>query len=112
MKKKGILQWGAAVLIVAACLIFLVGFRAYHGADMAPALKDGDLLILYKQGTWHTGDVVCYKEADGTSGIARIHRIEESGYELIHDAEPEVSFMVGKNQVNAKVIFLFRVRGI
>ena len=111
-KRRGILQWGAVILIAAACLFFLVGVRAYHGADMAPALKDGDLLILYKQGVWRTGDVVCYKEADGSRKVARIHKKEEDGYELVLDAEPQETFYVEKDQVTAKVIFLFRIRGI
>ena len=79
---------------------------------MTPALKDGDLLILYKQGTWYTGDVVCYHEADGSRKFARIHKKEEDGYELVLDAKPQETFYVAKDQVIEKVIFLFRVRGI
>ena len=112
MKKESIIVWAVIVLAAAACFIFLIGLHACHGADMAPAVKDGDLLILYKQGALHRGDVVIYKDLEGRRQVARIFGLEGNDLELCLDAAPEEMIRAEKSQIIGKAVFLFRIRGI
>ena len=65
----------AAVIATAVILVFtfVFGVDIYHGNEMHPSLKDGDLVITYKLGKYNLGDVVRYKDPQtGTSRYSRI----------------------------------------
>lgn len=42
------------------------------GNSMFPMVKDGDLVLFYRLGGYHIGDVVLYKDADGKQRVGRI----------------------------------------
>ena len=63
-----------AGLALIAILVFSFGFliTQHHGQGMAPAMKDGDLCIVFRRQAqslmglkWETGDVVAYKTEEG-----------------------------------------------
>lgn len=61
----------AAVITVVFTFVF--GVEIYHGNEMHPSLKDGDLVITYKLGKYGLGDIVRYK--DPQTGNSRCSRI-------------------------------------
>ena len=65
----------AAVIAAALILVFtfVFGVDIYHGNEMHPSLKDGDLVITYKLGKYNLGDIVRYK--DPQTGNYRYSRI-------------------------------------
>ncbi len=65
-------RWGVLITGILLCLLFVIGICPYHGNAMAPALADGDLLIIYRPGRCQTGDVVCYRDPEGRRRVARI----------------------------------------
>ena len=73
----------AAVIAVVIILIFtfVFGVDIYHGNEMHPSLKDGDLVITYKLGKYGLGDIVRY--TDPQTGNSRFSRIVGlSGYTI------------------------------
>ena len=65
----------AAALALAALFIFtfVLGIGIYHGNGMHPALKDGDLVIIWRLGELRAGDIVRYQDPE--TGEARYSRI-------------------------------------
>ena len=61
----------AGVIIVVFTFVF--GVDIYHGNEMHPSLKDGDLVITYKLGKYGLGDIVRY--TDPVAGNSRYSRI-------------------------------------
>ena len=67
----------ASVIILVFTFVF--GVDIYHGNEMHPSLKDGDLVITYKLGKYGLGDIVRY--TDPVTGNSRFSRIVGlSGY--------------------------------
>ncbi len=64
----------AAVIFGGAAVCWLWVLRPVYitGNAMFPALKDGDLCIVYRAGKYYTGDLVVYKTADGDTRAGRI----------------------------------------
>ena len=59
--------------VVILVFTFIFGVDIYHGNEMHPSLKDGDLVITYKLGKYNLGDIVRYK--DPKTGSSRYSRI-------------------------------------
>ena len=64
-----------AVIAASAIMVFsfVFGVDIYHGNEMHPSLKDGDLVLTYKLGKYNLGDVVRYKDPEtGSMHFSRI----------------------------------------
>ena len=66
--------------IAAACWLWMLRPVYITGNQMFPALKDGDLCIAYRAGTYYTGNLIIYKHE---SGKIRAGRIAASGGQVI-----------------------------
>ena len=76
-----------AVLAAAFTVIFtyVLGIYVNHGLRMDPAIKDGDLLILYRLGEYRTGEAVVY--SDPLTGKRAAARICAAGGSVVNLAE-------------------------
>ena len=71
--KELIIKICITIGIVAFLLFFVVGVHVYHKNNMAPSIRDGDLVITYKLNKGLYSDtVVSYKGSDGTRQFGRI----------------------------------------
>ena len=59
-----------AFLVVAATCIF--GFARVDGDYMKPAVKNGDIVILFRREAPRVRDVVAYKDAEGQTRLGRV----------------------------------------
>ena len=66
-----LIKLATAALLLWLALTFVFGVFRLAGNNMYPALKDGDLCVTYKLGTYHSGDVVAYR----VNGELRFGRI-------------------------------------
>lgn len=73
--KEAVLLLGIKVLVIAAVVFLLVtvvgGVFICHTSDMFPSLRDGDLVLTFRLGGYHSGDIVAY-EQDGETFFGRI----------------------------------------
>ena len=76
----------AAVVVAVTVLLVTVvgGVFICHTNDMYPAVRDGDLVITYRLGKCHTGDIIAYKH-DGDTLFGRI--VAEPGDEIYMDGD-------------------------
>ena len=88
---------------------YVIHIQRVQGNQTAPAVKDGDLCIFLKTEDYHTGDLIAYEDADGRKRVGRIIA-QEGSYRIVTDAHTE-SGLLRKEQLNGKMIFLFRRRG-
>lgn len=96
---------GSLALIVWLLLTYVGGVYLCHTSDMYPALRDGDLLITFKLGEYHSGDVVVY-EHDGAVCFGRI--IGEPTDVIVIDGEGE--FTVNGNRPYETIFYSTTVR--
>ena len=66
-----LLKLGIIAAAVAIAWIFLVGAYVNYGNNMYPAIRDGDLCIVWRPGAPRVGDVVSYKQ-DGVRRFGRV----------------------------------------
>ena len=74
-----LIKTGAAALLIWVLLTYVGGVYLCHTSDMYPALRDGDLVITFRLGEYHSGDVIVY-EHEGKICFGRI--IGEPGDEI------------------------------
>ena len=85
---KLLLKISVISLTAFAVLTWVLGFHRMAGNNMFPAIKDGDLCIMYKLEDYHSDDVVAYTDNSGATKIGRIVAVggqtvefpEEGGY--------------------------------
>ena len=65
------LRIGFFALTVGCIFTFVFGIHLLEGNDMYPAMKDGDLLVIYRLGNFNRWDVVEY-QVDGKKYVGRI----------------------------------------
>ena len=82
-------------LIVIAFLVvhaFLFEIEIYHGNDMYPAVKDGDLLLIYKLDKHIAGDVVLYEnQFSGKRELSRIFTRDGVEIDITPEGEPTIN---------------------
>lgn len=81
---KFIIKLAVVAAIVFVLLTFVGGIFICHNNDMHPSVRDGDLLITFKLGTYHAGDVIAYKLDDSTL-FGRV--VGEPGDRIVIDEE-------------------------
>ena len=78
---KRLIQAIIRLLLIAAFLIavhiYIAGPFPMHGNNMYPAVRDGDLCIVYRRGSINQSDVVVY-EYKGEQRIGRVAAVEGS----------------------------------
>ncbi len=96
------------VLIAAAFVLFRYVFciTLYHGNNMYPSIKDGDLCIAYRLGNISTGNVVVYTD-NGKKKVGRITATE--GHEVNVTDE---GFMIDGNPQYQDVLYETTAEGV
>ena len=113
---KGILiRVGTFALTLWIVFTFVFGIRIADGNDMAPAIREGDLLVYYRCGNFANRDsVVCETPAgDLKAGVT----VEPGRFFILGDCREESTDSrcfgtVGKDQIRGKVFLLWRRRNI
>ncbi len=81
-----LIKLALAASLVWGALTYVGGVFICHNNDMYPALRDGDLVITFRLGGYHTGDIaVC--RVNGQTFFGRI--VGEPGDEIFLDEEGE-----------------------
>lgn len=86
--------------IVAAVFHFVLGVHIQRGNRMAPAIRDGDLLICYKLDPYHTGDAVLYRVPEtGELAVSRIVAIGENEVSFTESGELQLNGFTPMEQI-------------
>ena len=110
----------AAVLSGMVFLLFylVLGIKIYHGNDMEPAIKDGDLLLYYRLCSgYNVGDAVVYR-ADDSILVGRIssgtgeENLGKDEYFIRSDKEDMHEDLIQDKEIIGEIITIFRRRGI
>lgn len=100
------------ILLIGSTVWFLsehvIHIQRVQGNQMAPDVRDGDLCIFLKTAEYHTSDLIAYEDADGCKRVGRIME-QEGSYRIVMDESNDKT--IRKEQLNGKMIFLFRRRG-
>lgn len=126
-KKKEILRrqrhmdlFKAAILSGMVFLLFslVLGIKIYHGNDMEPAIKDGDLLLYYRLGSgYNVGETVVYRADDGilvgriSSGTGE-EKLGKDEYFIRFHKEDMHEAVIQDKEIIGEIITILRRRGI
>ena len=83
----------AIVLIAFLCVYqFVFEIHIYHGNDMYPSIKDGDLLFVYKIGDPIAEDAVVYKNKEtGAKEVSRVFARDYGQIDFTPEGEPTLN---------------------
>lgn len=98
--KQLLLKIVIVVVLVYVAFNMVWGFAIVTGSDMAPAMKDGDLTLLYKLDDNYVNTEVIKYEVDGIHYFGRIVALEGDTVEISDD-----SLIVNGNHVEEEEIF-------
>ena len=112
------IKWSLAAAAVFYVMVYVIGFYVVRGETMAPQMHDGDLLILYRGGSFCVGDVVCYRTKDNQKRISRIAAVDgqevnitETGWYLDGFVPSETCFYETRPDPESAVLYPHRVCG-
>lgn len=121
-RKKGkwgrfFLRWGMTGGVLFVLFLFIIQIVPYHGIGMYPSIRDGDLVVIYRAGSYRIGDVIRYKDTEGTYRLGRIAatgnevvEIEDSGeWTRNGDVPNDFEFYATGEAADSPVVFPYTV---
>ena len=87
-----LLRLSALITLSFALVLFVICPIPQHGSQMAPAVRDGDLVITCRiRPTYQSGVLVGYRDAHGKRRLGRIIALEHETVDLTEDGRVQVN---------------------